>query len=82
MQEVLSDCVSIVHECFISPVDDLASPDHQEAAVPDVGGVQLEVGVGEHHQARRARADHLRLALLHLTETLEGEKYDLQDEII
>ena len=55
----------------------LAPPDHQEAAVPDVGGVQLQVGVGEHHQARRARADHLGLALLHLTETLTRNKYQL-----
>ena len=56
------------------PVDHLASPDHEEAAVPDVGGVQLEVRVGEHHQAGRAGPNHLRLALLHLTETLAREK--------
>ena len=59
----------------MSPVDHLATPDHEEAAVPDVGGVQLQVRVGEHHQARRARADHLGLALLHLTETLTRKKY-------
>ena len=60
-------------EDMMLPVDHLASPDHEEAAVPDVGGVQLEVGVGEHHQTRRAGADHLRLALLHLAETLERD---------
>ena len=57
------------------PVDHLTPPDHEKAAVPDVSGVQLEVRVGEHHQARRARADHLGFALLHLTETLTRKKY-------
>ena len=51
-------------------MDHLAPPDHEEAAVPDVGGVQLQVRVGEHHQTRRAGPDHLGFALLHLTETL------------
>ena len=54
----------------VSPVYHLAAPDHEEAAVPDVGGVQLEIGVAEHHEARRARPDYLGLALLHLAETL------------
>ena len=55
-------------------MDHLTPPDHEKAAVPDVSGVQLEVRVGEHHQAGRAGPDHLRLALLHLAETLAREK--------
>ena len=56
---------------LVRPVDHLAPPHHQEAAVPDVGGVELEIRVGQHHQTRRARPDDLLLVLLHLTETLK-----------
>ena len=51
-------------------MDDLALSDHEEPAVPDVGGVEFEICVGQHHQARRAGPDDLLLVLLHFAETL------------
>ena len=56
---------------LVAAVDHLPAPHHQEAGVPDVGGVQLEIGVGEHHQTGRAGPDYLLLVLLHFTETLQ-----------
>ena len=41
--------------------------------VADVGGVELEIGVTEHHEAGRAGADDLLLVLLHLPETLHQQ---------
>ena len=52
-------------------MDDLALSDHEEAAVSDVGGVQFEISVGQHHQAGGARPDDLLLVLLHFAETLK-----------
>ena len=57
------------------PVDDLALSDHEEAAVADVGGVEFEISVGQHHQAGGAWPDDLLLVLLHFAETLIMKKY-------
>ena len=49
----------------------LALSEHKEAGVPDVGGVKLEIHVGEHHEAGGAAPDDGLLVLLHLQEALQ-----------
>ena len=56
---------------LVTPVHHLPPPHHQEPAVSDVSGVELEISVTQHHQTRGARPDDLLLVLLHLPETLQ-----------
>ena len=49
--------------------------DDKEARVPDVGGVEFEVGMRKHHDAGRTRPDDLLLLLLHLTESLKNVSF-------
>ena len=58
---------------FLRPEYDLAVPDHQEAAIADVGCVQLQVGVRQHHNAGGGRSDDLLFALLHLSVALRQQ---------
>lgn len=60
---------------LLTAVHHLPLSHHQEPGVPDVGGVELEVGVGQHHEAGGAAPDDLLLVLLHLTEPLNIYKY-------